>query len=329
MIFDMDKEILYLNNNLVNSLLAQHNGGLVSIVSSEDSSSKKMTKGNEVGGEISTRVGVDASAGLGKILSHFDASVNGELTAKEDGHINRSNELSEGQKDIINKTFHDYSLTILLEDQAKSLKTDVDSAQIGEIVKVKTLSALFDFELLSEFLTASNNNGLSESGDAEDAIKRFKLINKIDYKKAESIFEYYRLDVPLPTSLQTYYNAHQALINEYQKLYDELTVERRAIRNIHILHKYLDNICLLKIDGALCLMEKNYLYESSRIIDFRINDQKKINVFGRVVNVTNENYGQIEENFSSMPLRMMERLLKMIKLIEPGTKIIETTALYY
>ncbi|MDG2544928.1 hypothetical protein [Lactiplantibacillus plantarum] len=40
----MDKEILYLNNNLVNSLLAQHNKGLVSGISSEEASQNTMVK---------------------------------------------------------------------------------------------------------------------------------------------------------------------------------------------------------------------------------------------------------------------------------------------
>ena len=131
----MDKEILYLNNSLVNSLLAQHNGGLVSGVSSEESSGKAKTKGNTTGGKISTDVSAEASAGLGKILSRFDANIKGDIGGETSLKSTRETALSEGQKDIINKQFHDYSLNILLDDLAGALKDNLNVTEIGDIIQ--------------------------------------------------------------------------------------------------------------------------------------------------------------------------------------------------
>lgn len=325
----MDKEILYLNNNLVNSLLAQHNKGLVSGISSEEASQNTMSKENEIGGSIGTKAGVDASAGLGKILSHFDANVNGELQAGQSGSTQRRKELSESQRDIINTTFHDYTLELLIKDQESAIMDNIPGTSIGDIIQIKTNSKLFDFELMSELLTISNNNGVTETEEAEDDLKRFTLTHKINKKLVEQIMEYTRMEMDLLPKAKQYYNANKESIDEYITLLTELKTEKRAFQNINILHKYLDNISLLKIDGALCLIEKSYLYEPARIMSFRVKDQKEINIIGRVINITDDDYGEIDSDLSTLPLRMVERLLKMMELVKPGDRIIEPIALYY
>lgn len=324
-----EKAILYLNTNLVNSLLSQHNGGLVSGVNTENSTNKKMQNSSKTGGKNSATIGTEASAGLGKFLSSFDASVNGKMTGEVNGEKTRGKELSEGQKDIINKTFHDYSLNILLEDLSDIIKSTIDNTEIGDLVQIHAESKLYDFELLSELFKTSKVNGTTEMEDAEDAIKKFKLLNKLNFKLIEELFEYDRLEVPYTNKQQKYYEEHQKAIEEYRELYEEFSTENRALKNIDILHGYLDGISLLAVENSLSLIEKSYLYEPSKVMGFRVNDNQKINIVGRVINITEKNYGEITEDLSVLPLRMIERLLKMIQLINVGTRIIEPIAIYY
>lgn len=324
-----EKAILYLNTNLVNSLLSQHNGGLVSGVNTENSTNKKMHNSSKTGGKTSATVGAEASAGLGKLLSSFNASVDGKIMGEIDGEKARSKELSEGQKDIINKTFHDYSLNILLEDLSDMIKSTIDDTKIGDLVQLRAESKLYDFELLSELIKTSNVNGSTEMEEIEDDINRFKLLNNLNFKMVEELFEYDRLGVPYTNKQKKYYEGHQEVIEEYRELYEEFITEKRGLQNINILHGYLDGISLLTVENSVSLIEKNYLYEPSKVMGFRANDKQKINIVGRVINITENDYGEITEDLSTLPLRMIERLLKMIQIINVGTRIIEPIAIYY
>lgn len=324
-----EKEILYLNTNLVNSLLSQHNGGLIAGVNTETSTDKKMKKETRVGGKNSATVGAEASAGLGKILSKFNATVDGEFTGEMNGDRTRGKELSEGQKDIINKTFHDYSLNILLNDLDTIIKKEISKTEIGDLVHLYTESQLFDFELLSDLVKASNKNGVTEMEEIEQEIEKFKLTHHLNYENIEKMFKLDELELDYNDSQKKYYEKHSDLIENYRELYNELNTEKRGFQNINILHDYLDNISLLSTDTSLSLMEKNYLYEPSNIMSFRVNDHKEINIVGRIINITDENFGEIEDNLSTLPLRMVERLLKMLDLIATGTRIIEPIAIYY
>ncbi|MDY4001619.1 MAG: hypothetical protein SOY62_03705 [Streptococcus orisratti] len=127
------KEIIYLNTQLVNSLLAQTNSGLVTKLINENGESQS---DSETGSEQASTSG---TAGV-------NAGIKGEVTHAESETDSYSIVFSKSNRNLIETALDDYSLDVLLDSLKKDIKTE--SFSIGDIMLIDGTLQSYNFKTL-------------------------------------------------------------------------------------------------------------------------------------------------------------------------------------
>ncbi|MBB4826341.1 hypothetical protein HNO89_003600 [Sporosarcina luteola] len=144
------KEIIYLDIDLMNSMLAQLDEGLINSYSLEqhsqetDNELSESTRGKKAG--LSGEVNVGTGALTGGTLS-FGANLGNEGTERQA----YSKSILEGQNHILNKAFHDYALEVLIAklEEEVLLVTEQDCAE-GDLYLSESTYRFYDFGLISK-----------------------------------------------------------------------------------------------------------------------------------------------------------------------------------
>ncbi|MTR25991.1 hypothetical protein GMC29_06500 [Streptococcus salivarius] len=130
------KEIIYLDTNLVNSLLAQQNAGLITKLVNEDGESDAKTEGSTEQTTISSDVGL--SALLKATGSYSNTNVDSYNFV-----------FSKSNKNLVETALDDYSLDLLITGlEAKELIKHSDY-QDGDLISVSGELTVFNFEQLA------------------------------------------------------------------------------------------------------------------------------------------------------------------------------------
>ncbi|UTR04685.1 hypothetical protein MM326_11085 [Alkalihalobacillus sp. LMS6] len=142
------KDIIYLDVELMNSMLAQLENGLKTSYSTEDSKNHEQSTTANSGSEVSSGVNARLSLSTGALpggSAHLGAKLGGKGT-----ELNSETEsLTEGEKDILNKQFHDFALDNLLELlKEQDMLTDPEDASEGSLLISNERFRFYDFDLI-------------------------------------------------------------------------------------------------------------------------------------------------------------------------------------
>lgn len=160
------KEIIYLDTNLVNSLLAQQNAGLVTKLVSENSESDS----NAEGGFEQTATAV--ASGVSTLIK---ADVNHSTTENENYNI----VFSRSNRNLIETALDDYSLDLLLQELEGDKLLKTSDFQDGDFVFTVGKLDFFDFEQLKNVFTFD---------EVEDILPEYDEFKKLqsEYKRVKN-----------------------------------------------------------------------------------------------------------------------------------------------
>lgn len=160
------KEIIYLDTNLVNSLLAQKNAGLVTKLVNENSESDS----NAEGGFDQTATSV--SGGVSTLIK---AGANHSAIANENYNI----VFSRSNRNLIETALDDYSLDLLLQELEGNKLLKTSDFQDGDFVFAVGKLDFFDFEQLKNVFTFD---------EIEDILPEYDKFKKLqsEYKRVKN-----------------------------------------------------------------------------------------------------------------------------------------------
>lgn len=160
------KEIIYLDTNLVNSLLAQQNAGLVTKLVNENSESDS----NAEGGFDQTATSV--SGGVSTLIK---AGVNHSAIENENYNI----VFSRSNRNLIETALDDYSLDLLLQELENDKLLKSSDFRDGDFVFVVGKLDFFDFEQLKN---------VSTFDEIEDILPEYDEFKKLqsEYKRVKN-----------------------------------------------------------------------------------------------------------------------------------------------
>lgn len=160
------KEIIYLDTNLVNSLLAQQNAGLVTKLVNENSESDS----NAEGGFDQTATSV--SGGVSTLIR---ADVNHSAIENENYNI----VFSRSNRNLIETALDDYSLDLLLQELENDKLLKSSDFRDGDFVFVVGKLDFFDFEQLKN---------VSTFDEIEDILPEYDEFKKLqsEYKRVKN-----------------------------------------------------------------------------------------------------------------------------------------------
>lgn len=160
------KEIIYLDTNLVNSLLAQQNAGLVTKLVNENSESDS----NAEGGFDQTATSV--SGGVSTLIR---ADVNNSAIENENYNI----VFSRSNRNLIETALDDYSLDLLLQELEDNNLLKSSNFRDGDFVFIVGKLDFFDFEQLKN---------VSTFDEIEDILPEYGEFKKLqsEYKRVKN-----------------------------------------------------------------------------------------------------------------------------------------------
>lgn len=160
------KEIIYLDTNLVNSLLAQQNAGLVTKLVNENSESDS----NAEGGFDQTATSV--SGGVSTLIK---AGVNHSAIENENYNI----VFSRSNRNLIETALDDYSLDLLLQELENDKLLKSSDFRDGDFVFTVGRFDFFDFEQLKN---------VSTFDEIEDILPEYAEFKKLqsEYKRVKN-----------------------------------------------------------------------------------------------------------------------------------------------
>lgn len=313
------KEIIYLDTNLVNSMLAQLNEGLVQSYSEELSTQEgntdtrqdtKKSSGSFTGG-VKIDTGLLPGGGLELRANKSSGGDTAEII---------STTFLDGQKDILNKAFHDYSLNILIEEleKQKLIKENEPKFIEGEIYFIEDNFKVYDFELIkraadtdiiSDFLMISQNNTDMSLEEAEKISKNNKG-SAIDKAKATQV-------------LNT------------KKEVDKTVLQYRKPEIFGVIgDNLLKDIEIIKANQIIALAKKDFFRTSSTIFAFT-DTTRKAKILFRVISTKDRiydanNVGNIaSDHIRLLPTVMLDIVLGSLKIVNIDDVMVAPIAIYY
>ncbi|MFJ9462115.1 DUF6414 family protein [Viridibacillus arvi] len=316
------KEIIYLDTNIMNSMLAQLDQGIVNSFSLENSDQEEVTESSN------STTGLKAGVGAGVKLS-TGILPGGSVTLKGSGGGNKaesegvSKTISEGQKDILNKAFHDYALEVLfskLEEQGLLISSD--DYREGDLFTEVTGFRFYDFDLIQKAMDY-------------EILKSFMLSTipdrGISYNKAREIIKKTK-----PTSKEREQLESATLTVRDHDEVESLTHLFKDLNKLGSLSSnLLKDLSIIKLNNKIGLIKKEFLRESAESLSFRTDDKRKAKMLLRVIGKKQNVYAGedsitfLEEDINTIPNLMLDIVLGSFKIINNGDLLVTPIAIYY
>lgn len=294
------KEIIYLDTNLVNSLLAQQNAGLVTKLVNEDGESDAKTEGSTEQTTISSDVG----------LSALLKATGGYSSTNVDSY---NFVFSKSNKNLVETALDDYSLDLLITGlEAKNLIKHSDF-QDGDLISVSGELTVFNFEQLAE------TSDLEEIGFLLPEYDEFKAL-KSEYGKIKGKEKHLRRAKEIQESLSTNgWNIFETI--KHMSVY---------------LKKLLPETNLIKISNTFSILPLEFLRVQSVQLSFMQFGKRKIKMLGICSSTFDE---QIPSDFSHMedsnlmlkyaPTTILNIILGSFGMIDKDDHLARPIAIYF
>lgn len=294
------KEIIYLDTNLVNSLLAQQNAGLITKLVNEDGESDAKTEGSTEQTTISSDVGL--SALLKATGSYSNTNVDSYNFV-----------FSKSNKNLVETALDDYSLDLLITGlEAKNLIKHSDY-QDGDLISVSGELTVFNFEQLAE------TSDLEEIGFLLPEYDEFKAL-KSEYGKIKGKEKHLRRAKEIQESLSTNgWNIFETI--KHMSVY---------------LKKLLPETNLIKISNTFSILPLEFLRVQSVQLSFMQFGKRKIKMLGICSSTFDE---QIPSDFSHMkdsslmlkyaPTTILNIMLGSFRMVNKDDHLVRPIAIYF
>ena len=301
------KEILYLDNNLVNSFLAQENSGLIAkfVTSLQTNLTESETNGNSLG-----------------VNANVSVPLVSEISANGNTNNNSSTSYSKVNLELQEHALHDYALDLLLA----RIETDKQTFEDGKIVKVNDSIKVFDFSKLEvimdkKLITLFDKN-YQENMEIDEQIKEIQ--NKPSYKGNKQLY------------------AQQIKDLKSTKHDEEINYENfNHARKIGIMGNALfPESCLIKVANLISICPKENLRINDATLSLYSETTRKFHCLGIVIYQRGD--GHIKESedgtidqlspetiAASSQTMIMDILLDSFNLSAKGDYIIRPIAIYF
>lgn len=293
------KQFIYLDTDIVNSIIAQQEKGLVLNIVSEQEDSV----GNDKIKKVSMSADGSASGRIWKIAqAQLDLGLTGEISQND----HSQNVL----KEIASKTLHDAAFDIAYEYLSKKDMTP-ENADIGNYIELKKL---FDFVDLEYFGSLFQKDGF---------IKYIKDSQKAEIDKQTTI-QSNELNRDQKRNNQGNINSFvREMKSKSDKKNDELA---SIVQTIRQLIPY--NRMLVSSDGYLIPLEDKYFRDNPKTMGFKHGGD--ITCIGYITNVIGESTDSSDYNiFSSIQVLVNQALVNLLSTKEKDLFVIHPIAIYY
>lgn len=297
------KQFLYLDIDIVNSIIAQSEQGLIESLSNEQVSSDTESDDSKVSANVKSKLG----GSLAKLVK-AEASLAGSLESIESGTSTLTS------REIISKTMHDAAFDIAYS-YISPIQTDYgnhEADDTGNYVEVKRIFDFIDFDYLEK---------LFEKEGIIEYIKK-NTAKKIE-DEAKKIREGYNRE-QLRKAKINFNSAIKEAVNTSNEEFDEIAVIIKALRG---LIPY--NRILVSNDGYLIPLNTKYFRIDPVDLGFKYGGE--ITCVGMVTNIIGEdtNPNDNKNIFATLQFTANEVLRSMLPTNQNTLCVIHPIAIYY
>lgn len=295
------KQFIYLDTDIVNSIIAQKEKGLVLETASEheDTAGKENTKTGSVS--------LDGSAGGG--IWKF-AQMQAELSGT--GGLELNSHSQTVLKEIATKTLHDAAFDIAYEQIAKEHDLKADNVDLGSFVE---LTQAFEFVDLVYIDGLFSEGGFINFLKKSEKEKEGQLFDK-------SIAEELNRGQQRKNSGEIK-RERQKVLDAVDKQYDEIVEIIKAIRQMIPYSRML-----VSPDGYLIPLEDKYFRDNPQTMGFKHGGY--VTCVGYVTNVIGESAAPLSDNiFSQLQGMVNQSLVSLLPTKEKDLFVVHPIAIYY
>jgi len=294
------KQFVYLDTDMVNSIIAQKDKGLVL----ETASEQENTAGKEHATTGSLSVNGSASGGIWK-FAQAQAELSGAVELSETKHSQTV------LKEIATKTLHDAAFDIAYEQISKEYNTDPSKANLGSFVELQQTFEFVDLTYIEGLLAEGGFISFLKKTEGEKiramVLAECEQLNRDQKRKSESEIK----------------KEIQKLISENDKKYDDLV---DIIHAIKLMIPY--NRMLVTSNGFLIPLEDKYFRDNPETMAFKHGGY--ITCVGYVTNVIGESCLPTSQNvFAQLQTIVNQTLVKMLATKEKDLFVVHPIAIYY
>ena len=296
------KQFIYLDTDIVNSIIAQKEKGLVLETASEheDTTGKENTKTGSVS--------LDGSVGGGiwKI-----AQAQAELSGT--GGLELNSHSQTVLKEIATKTLHDAAFDIAYEQIHKEYDTSPQDAYLGSFVELKQSFGFVDLEYI-ESLFSNENSFLKFMKKSEK--------EKIEAQAAKEISENLSREQQRNNKSELKKRVNE-LVDANNKQYEDISDIVKALRQI-VPYKRM----LVSSDGYLIPLEDKYFRDNPQTMGFKHGGD--VTCLGYITNVIGEtNTPGTDDIFSQLQALVNQTLISILPTREKDLFVVHPIAIYY
>lgn len=326
------KEILYYDEETLNSVLSQFGQGIIKSLQMEQNETSSDTLMTSEDGKIDSGLSMSLKLSSGA-LPGGEVNLGGKFGGQSGVSFGSSQTLSEGQRDVIEKIFHDHALDLLLEKlhEKYSLSTNSTTLFEGDFTYVKGNYRFYDFELLTKISNPEILKNIMKIGD--DSVKENERDKIIKFGKKVEAGDIKRLTKNEVDNQEEYLAKYQSILTEQ--------AADSAFTMINTLSKYtnevMSGLILFKIGNYIVIGHKDKMRMASEALSFRADSSgRELKVLGKVIGKKDENYdlGNLLADFNpvdfdKIPSIMLDLLLKSLDISKTGDILIDPIAIYY
>lgn len=296
------KEYIYVNQQLINSLLAQLDGGITSSIRNESASGEQDTQ--------TKSDGIELTAGVRALIN---------VSVKGDGKDVISNQLSKSQSELVDTVLDDFSIDLLLEKMADQISSDVLTTKEGDFVSSKSDFKILNFKHLSNVV---NPETIEKFLDSSSQQRR-------ELKRLEAL--------PRSTRNTPQIKARIQELKETEKESDDSTLE--TMSSIHHFSNFVDKIfpdsILIKTTKAISIVPRSDLRINDSELSLLTLSNRKVRVFGLVTSIQNEihpngDFDEMQpENIDVIQPMFIDVLLSSFNILESKDRFIRPIAIFF
>jgi hypothetical protein len=319
------KEIIYLDTDLINSMLAQLDEGIINSFSLEENTQESETEGQQTarGKKAGIKGHVKLSTGIlpgGELMLGSNLENNGnELSST-------STTMLEGQKDILNKAFHDYTLDILQEKLVEEglLNSGPDFKE-GDLHLGEDTFKFIDFDLMKNVID-------------HQALKEIMMFTEnspiLDLNEAIEIIQRKRKGKQLPTD-QNKVEMAEIMQERYESLLPVINLFKVLETFNGYAAKTFGDSAIIKAGNKIGFLKKNFLKDSSVALSFRTDKSRNVKFLVRIIGIKETVYNELNmpklgtNDLDKIPNMIFDVLLGTFDIITPGDVLVTPIAIYF
>lgn len=297
------KQFIYLDTDIVNSIIAQTDNGLINDIKMEEGSVSTKSENNT----ISTNINGGVKGGLFNI-------VNAEAKLNLEAKIGKDRDISNTTRQIIEKTMHDATFDIAY-DYIKAKKIEIGNNLNDDCGEYVELKRVFDFVDLDYVEGLFSKNGLIDylKKSTSDEIRKTVTIMTNNLNREQKRTSTNQINVEIKKA-----------IDEKNKEFDNISDIINAFRKM-----IPYNRMLISNDGYLIPLDEKYFRVNPSSIGFMYGGD--ITCVGMITNIIGKDTNPKDDKniFATLQFSINEALRSILPTNEENICVIHPIAVYY